>query len=243
MFPGKLPLTIRRKSLVRLIQINKMQENLNEQQFYSVGWCIIPPTVIGRKDLTPSEKIAFGRILSLIQKTGYCFASNAWIGSQIGLKRGTVANLISKLQRKKLVRIEIVRDENKKVIERKIYPLFTEQLIPPHSEMNTPPHSGVKEENTVISNTEESKPIHSKMNTHRSMEFLLNIPLEDIKKLQEEVNASDGQIRGKGEELYHYCQSKGKRYSNYYSFLRNALVKDFPVKKRSGERVFRIIPE
>lgn len=89
-----------------------------------VGWCLIPAFILSRTDLSLSEKVLYGRILGLADKGGYCFASNAWLGEQIGLAQGTVANMISRMAKKGLLRVEVLRNEKNEVTERRIYPLL-----------------------------------------------------------------------------------------------------------------------
>jgi hypothetical protein len=60
--------------------------------------------------------------------------------------------------------------------------------------------------------------------------YLLEIPEEDLKEFSERFNITEVQIKDKAEDLHLYCQSKGRKYSNYKSFLLNCLKKDFGVK-------------
>lgn len=89
-----------------------------------VGWCLIPAFILSRTDLSLSEKVLYGRILGLSDKNGYCFSSNAWLGEQIGLAQGTVANMISRMAKRGLLRVEVIRGKNNEVVERRIYPLL-----------------------------------------------------------------------------------------------------------------------
>lgn len=62
--------------------------------------------------------------------------------------------------------------------------------------------------------------------TSRSIEYLRNIPTEDIKEFRERFEASERQIKNIAENLLLYCKSHGKVYKNYKAFLLNALKKD-----------------
>lgn len=42
---------------------------------------VIPATVLFSKELKPNEKLLYAAITSLANKEGYCFASNAYLGS------------------------------------------------------------------------------------------------------------------------------------------------------------------
>ena len=93
-----------------------MSANKNE----NLGWCLIPPSVIVRTDLSANEKLLFGRIMGLVGSRGYCFASNEWLGDQMGIKKHSVSIIVSKLSTKGLVNVEVIR-ENGRVVERRIF--------------------------------------------------------------------------------------------------------------------------
>lgn len=67
--------------------------------------------------------------------------------------------------------------------------------------------------------------------TDTSPKYLLNVPSNDLAEFTLSFICTDRQVIHKGQELYDYCQSKGRAYKDYKSFLRNALRKDF------GDRV------
>jgi DNA-binding Lrp family transcriptional regulator len=103
------------------------------------GWCLIPPHIISRDDLSPNEKFLYGRILGLLGVRGYCFASNAWLGKQLGISKKTVANILTSLKEKQLITTEVVYGDNKKIIERRIFVLIIPQSgIPIPAIGNTP---------------------------------------------------------------------------------------------------------
>lgn len=106
------------------IQDNKDYQSIitENEQSQILGWCLIPPYILAREDLSLSEKVLFGIILGLADKDGYCFASNTWLGKQIGLSKIRISHLISHLKELGLIRVELERDENGKIIQRKIYP-------------------------------------------------------------------------------------------------------------------------
>lgn len=60
-----------------------------------------------------------------------------------------------------------------------------------------------------------------------SLDYLGKIPKEDIKEFVGKFNCNEKQVKSKGDDLTHYCKSKGRIYKNYKSFLRNALKSDF----------------
>lgn len=62
---------------------------------------------------------------------------------------------------------------------------------------------------------------------HASVSYLLNIPAEDMKDWTTRFNVTEKEVKSKAEDLKLYCERKNKRYSNYKSFLLNAIKKDF----------------
>ncbi len=149
------------------------------------GWCLIPPSIFCRKDLSQSQKLLIGRITGLITADGYCFASNKWLGEQIGLTKGTTANILSDLQNKNIIKIELIRDEKQRIIERRIYPVFgctTDEKsdIPIHEKMNTysrkneyPIHEKMKGSNRDKRNRERDKDTLSESDESLMKNFLL----------------------------------------------------------------------
>lgn len=70
---------------------------------------IIPPHICADKNLSPSEKLVFGQVNGLTNQHGYCFATNGYIGDQIGLSDSVVSKHISKLEKKGYLRLVITK--------------------------------------------------------------------------------------------------------------------------------------
>lgn len=94
-----------------------MKENENRIGYYSV----IPATVLYNKELKPNEKLLYAMISSLACKEGYCFATNKYFAEEIGVHYKTVSSWISDLRDKDFIKVEILRNENKRIIQRRIY--------------------------------------------------------------------------------------------------------------------------
>lgn len=106
------------------------------------GWCLIPPAILSREDISGNQKLLMGRILGLLNDEGYCFASNAWLGIQLSLKRIRVSQLLSDLQKKGLLEIKVIRNANRSIIKRKIFPVIYQ--VPSVIENNNPCYKKVK---------------------------------------------------------------------------------------------------
>lgn len=64
-----------------------------------------------------------------------------------------------------------------------------------------------------------------------SLSYLKVIPKEDLEEFYNRFDCDKKAIQSKGETLFLYCESKGRKYKNYRAFLLNALKKDFPERK------------
>ena len=94
-----------------------MKENKETIGYYAV----IPATVLYNKKLKANEKLLYAIIISLTCKEGYCFASNKYLAEKLDVNPKTVSSWISDLRDKGFIKLEIIRNENNQIIQRKIY--------------------------------------------------------------------------------------------------------------------------
>ena len=94
-----------------------MKENKETIGYYSV----IPATVLYNKELKANEKLLYAIITSLTCKEGYCFASNKYLAEKLDVNPKTISRWISDLRDKGFIKLELIRNENKQIIQRKIY--------------------------------------------------------------------------------------------------------------------------
>ena len=108
-------------------------------EFGGIGWGMSPPSIMIAPDLTPSQKLLWGRINGLKADKGYCYAWNEFLGEAILMKKGTVANLISKMvELGYLERTLVYRKGNKEIHITKFnsdvdvtgYKLIERRLVP-----------------------------------------------------------------------------------------------------------------
>ena len=109
------------------------------------GWALIPPAIMKTTELTPREKLIWGRINGLINVRGYCWATNEMLAEQIQVKANTMSDIISDMVRsgymkRKLVyrkgKEEFIYNEKpsgeelkgKKYIERRLCPAIPETV-------------------------------------------------------------------------------------------------------------------
>lgn len=122
----------------------------------------IPAEVWLSQDMTLQEKVMLVEINSLQHPERGCFKSNRSLAEFFQLSISRVSEIIASLDRKGLVRVEIIRD-GRQVIERRIF-MSTPFGIPntpsgkamnPFGKGDEPPSGKAKESNTSLSNTVE----------------------------------------------------------------------------------------
>ena len=81
----------------------------------------IPPEVLFEPKLSAGAKLFYGEVLFLTYTYGFCSQKNAYFAAnhRVGLR--TVENWIKELKNKNLIKIELIRKQNKEVELRKIF--------------------------------------------------------------------------------------------------------------------------
>ncbi len=93
---------------------------MNEEN--AIGYySIIPSTILYNNNLKPNQKLLYAIITSLSCKEGYCFASNKYLAEKLKVNPKTISNWISDLNSKGFIIVDIEKNENNQVIQRRIY--------------------------------------------------------------------------------------------------------------------------
>lgn len=90
---------------------------INKANYYS----IIPSTVRYNKNLKYAARLMYGEITALCNVKGYCYATNKYFAKLYDVSIETISRWISDLAKYNYIKVEIIRDDNKKVLERRIY--------------------------------------------------------------------------------------------------------------------------
>ena len=83
-------------------------------------YAIIPSSVRYDKRLKFAERLLYGEITALLGKEGYCFASNNYFVDLYGVIPGTISRWISHLDNLGYIKVDIIKNANKEVKERRI---------------------------------------------------------------------------------------------------------------------------
>lgn len=117
-------------------------------------FAILPANVRYDEALRPNAKLLFAEITALSNKSGYCTAGNAYFAELFGLSKKTVSELISQLESRGYLRVEITRGEKKEVVQRAlsiVNPIPKNRDTSPEKTETHIPKNG-KENNTRIIN-------------------------------------------------------------------------------------------
>ena len=93
---------------------------MNEKNFIGY-YAVIPSPVLFNENLKPNEKLLYAVITVLANKEGYCFASNNYLAELFNSKAHTISNWISHLSKLNFVHVELIKNENNEIIQRRIY--------------------------------------------------------------------------------------------------------------------------
>ena len=150
-----------------------MKEKEDNVGYYSV----IPATILYNKELKANEKLLYAIITSLVCKEGYCFAINKYLAEKLDVNPKTISSWISDLRDRNFIKIELIRNENKQIIQRKIYinnvPYPLNNISQYQSKNGQAIHQKV-EDNNIKNNIKINKKTYSNYTNQReySDEFL-----------------------------------------------------------------------
>lgn len=85
------------------------------------------------------------------------------------------------------------------------------------------------------SNTQKKeKEIEIKIHSHK--EYLIKIPENELLELSQKYKAGRTEIIAKGDQLFHWIESNGKRkYKNFRSLLMGALSRDYGLRRKEND--------
>ena len=84
-------------------------------------YAIIPSEVRYDARLSSSEKLLFGELTALCNRSGYCWASNRYFAQLYGSSEKTIERQLRELEACGYIRREVLRDHRNTVVERRIF--------------------------------------------------------------------------------------------------------------------------
>lgn len=132
---------------------------------------LIPAAVLDDRRIKAAEKIFFAEIMALSNNTGYCYATNTYFRALYDVSVTTLQGWLANLKKCGYVKIDIIRNDDNSVKERRITPYCldfapnTENLgespeilgEPSPENLLNPPPKNRQENNTILNNTSKNK--------------------------------------------------------------------------------------
>lgn len=104
-------------------------------------YAIIPANIRYDKNLKANEKLLYGEITALSNKNGYCTASNSYFSELYSVTKTSVSKWISNLEKNNYIKVELVYNEKKEIILRKLFikstPIEEKLITPIEDKLNT----------------------------------------------------------------------------------------------------------
>lgn len=120
----------------------------DKQPRYPGYTALLPPAVRYDKELKPAAKLLYAEISAMADVTGFCWATNRYLGALMGLTKRSVQMLLTALEERGYIMIETLRNEKNAVTERRLYitdaglmrlPPVTKNTHPPGEKKFTTP--------------------------------------------------------------------------------------------------------
>lgn len=207
-----------------------------ENEENSVGYyAVLPATVLYNDKLKANTKLLYAIITSLANKKGFCYASNQYLGQKLGVDQRTITRLLSELRNNNFIIIEIIKNDNREIIKRKIYPQdipYGQNCRYSYSQNCLYPIDKNVEENNIITNN---------INTH----------IEAKKKFDEKVYLFEYEyqelVKLYGKEKTHNCiyelnlykKEKGVEYYSDYDAIKRWVIKRVDEQAKKNDMQIR----
>ncbi len=185
-------------------------------------WCYF------RANFKPVEEYKGLRKVNLTP--GEFITSFPHAAEQLNMSQGTVYNYINLLKAER-------------IIERTSYNKYTIITILNWNDLQNPKRFSENKmktdykqnetdntRNTLNTDRDTSHKQEKDIKPENQVSYLLSIPSKELLELSNKYAAGQEQIKSKAEDLYNYCEAKGKTYSNYKAFLSNTLKRDFGLR-------------
>lgn len=120
-------------------------------------YAVIPSEVRYDKDLAPNEKLLYGEITALSNKSGECWASNKYFSELYNVHQNTIPRWLKHLKDKGYIDLDLVYKNDSKTIDKRIiklarYPI--NKIVNTYSQnCEYPINKIVKDNNTSINNS------------------------------------------------------------------------------------------
>ena len=126
-------------------------------------YAVIPADVRYDKSLRPNEKLLYGEITALTQKTGECWASNNYFADLYDVTPQAISKWILDLEKRGYVTIRYIKSENSNNIDKRIITMVSTNIDRVSTKNWEGYQQKFKENNTSINKEEEKENIKEKV--------------------------------------------------------------------------------
>lgn len=150
-------------------------------------YAVIPSQVRYCKELKFSERLLYGEITALLNKEGYCFASNRYFAELYNVIPSTVSRWISHLEKLGFIKEVLIRDDKKQIIQRRLFTMdmdYRTFLACTYGQNKQYPY--IQNEQYPIGKND--KDINLKYRIDRLFDYIINKPGEILKNEFSSIN-------------------------------------------------------
>lgn len=189
-------------------------------------YSIIPADLRYDNRLKATEKLFFSEISALTNVYGYCYAGNKYFAKLYDCDVRTITRWIAKLEKLGYIKIELIRDERKMVLERRIY--IRENL---QVGIDKNVHRGIDnfvrrgiDKNVRSNNIYFNNITHTQDDEKQKIKYSDKVCMYDYE--YEDLKANLGQIKADKciSELELYKKSKGVEYASDYDTIKRWVI-------------------
>ena len=199
-------------------------------------YAVIPANVRYNENLNSSQKLFYGEITALTQKTGECWASNNYFARLYKVRASSITNWVKQLEKEKLINVKYIK--NGKEIEKRIITIIGSQNIDNVVNIMNEGSQNIeegysinrKENNTSINNTSNNnkrKYIKEKYGKYGRVRLTIDEYLRLVNDYGEEF------IKNQIKLLDEYVESNNNKnkYTNFNLVLRKSIRENWFKKK------------
>jgi DNA-binding MarR family transcriptional regulator len=96
-----------------LQSLNEYFKEIKEKKYRRTEgfYCVIPVYIIQNPNLSAEAKILYGELSALVNKYGYCYATNKYLAERLGKTARSIQYTLNQLKKRKLIEIEVEKDK------------------------------------------------------------------------------------------------------------------------------------
>lgn len=141
-------------------------------------YAIIPANVRYDENLAPNEKLLYGEITALCNKTGQCFATNQYFAELYKVEIETISRWIKHLNNNSYIQTYVNKEKGNVRYIQLSQDLLIKNSIPIDKKINSPIDKKVNNNNTSMNNTNNNKK-ESKKESTKSFDEIIAENFED----------------------------------------------------------------